>query len=119
MSEGRNLKMRKIIRRGAGLGALLAVLVLVYTGLVLAVYTFPDEWVAGKVDEAIAAINKEVNYWGCYGNYFWHSDYGITDNISDGVIYTRCCETDAAWWTRPCTPNMPVTGTAMPCCCGR
>ena len=88
MSEGRNLKMRKIIRRGAGLGALLAVLVLVYTGLVLAVYTFPDEWVAGKVDEAIAAINKEVNYWGCYGNYFWHSDYGITDNISDGVIYT-------------------------------
>lgn len=80
--------MRKIVRRGADLGALLVVLVLVYTGLVLAVYTFPDEWVAGKVEGAVAAIDEEVNYLGCYGSYFWHSDYGITDNLSDRVIYT-------------------------------
>ena len=80
--------MRKVVRRGAGLGVLLVVLVLLYTGLMLAVYIFPDEWVAGKVQGAVAVIDEEVNYWGCYGNYFWHSDFGITDNISDRVIYT-------------------------------
>lgn len=80
--------MRKFVRRGAGLGVLLVVLVLLYTGLMLAVYIFPDEWVAGKVQGAVAVIDEEVNYWGCYGNYFWHSDFGITDNISDRVIYT-------------------------------
>lgn len=80
--------MRKVVRRGAGLGVLLVVLVVLYTGLMLAVYIFPDEWVAGKVQGAVAVIDEEVNYWGCYGNYFWHSDFGITDNISDRVIYT-------------------------------
>ena len=80
--------MRKVVRRGAGLGVLLVALVVLYTGLMLAVYIFPDEWVAGKVQGAVAVIDEEVNYWGCYGNYFWHSDFGITDNISDRVIYT-------------------------------
>ena len=99
--------MRKVVRRGAGLGVLLVVLVVLYTGLMLAVYIFPDEWVAGKVQGAVAVIDEEVNYWGCYGNYFWHSDFGITDNISDRVIYTSLLR-----------DGRSVVGTAMPCCCG-
>lgn len=80
--------MNRIVCRCGKLAGLLVALIVLYTGLLLAAYSFPDEWIDGKVKTAVNAIDSEINYWGCYGNYFWHSDYGITDIETDRLIYT-------------------------------
>lgn len=77
----------QIVRKGARWIGLLVVLLAVYTIAMLAVYSFPDEWIADNVHAAIAVIEEEGNMPGGYATYFWHDGLGITDNLTDRAIY--------------------------------
>ncbi len=66
---------------------LLAALSVLYTGAMLAAYAFPDSWIAPRVIAAVNYLEDEGNMLGGYSSYFWHSGFGITDNITDKEIY--------------------------------
>ena len=54
--------MNRIACRCGKLAGLLVALIVLYTGLLLAAYSFPDEWIDGKVKTAVNAIDSEINY---------------------------------------------------------
>ena len=64
--------MRTIFGRGIRLTALLLTVVLIYTVMLLVVYSFPDEWIRHHVEAAVNVLVEEGNMVGGYGNYFWH-----------------------------------------------
>ena len=79
--------MRTIFGRGIRLTALLLTVVLIYTVMLLVVYSFPDEWIRHHVEAAVNVLVEEGNMVGGYGNYFWHNSFGITDKLTDITIY--------------------------------
>lgn len=74
-------------RRALRLGAMLAALVCLYTLSLLAAYSFDDAWIEKNVQAARAVLREEANMPGDYATYFWHSGFGITDNVTDLRIY--------------------------------
>ena len=79
--------MQRVLRRGARLAALLLAAICLYTGLLLAAYAFPDEWISDNVGAAVNVLTEEGNMVGGYANYFWHTGFSITDNLTDMRIY--------------------------------
>ncbi len=79
--------MTRFCRRMGELALILLVLVVSYTFLMLAVYSFPDAWVEKNVTAALGVLEEEGNMPGGYATYFWHSGFGITDNLTDKEIY--------------------------------
>lgn len=79
--------MQRVLRRGARLAALLLAAICLYTGLLLAAYAFPDEWISDNVGAAVNVLTEEGNMVGGYANYFWHTGFSITDNLTDIRIY--------------------------------
>lgn len=62
-------------------------LILAYTLLMLAAYSFPDEAISGRVASAVDILADEGNMLGGYARYFGFSAFGITDNLTDKAIY--------------------------------
>lgn len=79
--------MKSCFQRIGVLALLLLMLVAGYTLLMLAAYSFPDAWVEKNVTAALGVLEEEGNMPGGYGTYFWHSGFGITDNLTDKEIY--------------------------------
>lgn len=79
--------MHHYLRRGGRLALFLATLLALYTLLLLAAYSFPDEWIRENVTAATNVLIEEGNMPGGYATYFWHSGFGIADNVTDRVIY--------------------------------
>lgn len=79
--------MHRYLRRGGRLALFLAALLALYTLLLLAAYSFPDEWIRENVTAATNVLIEEGNMPGGYATYFWHSGFGIADNVTDRVIY--------------------------------
>lgn len=79
--------MRKYGMLAVRLAGLLAALILCYTLLLLAAYSFPDEWVKPNVDAAVGVLQEEGNMPGGYATYFWHNGYGIADLVTDRTIF--------------------------------
>jgi len=75
------------VRKGTQWLGLLICLLAVYTIAMLAVYSFPDEWIRDNVNAAIGVLEEEGNMTGGYATYFWHDGLGITDNLTDKSIY--------------------------------
>lgn len=66
---------------------LLMVLLLAYTLGMIGAYSIPDEWVEENVHAASSIVVEESNMLGGYATYFWHNGFGITDNVTDKVIF--------------------------------
>lgn len=79
--------MARFFRRTGVLLLLVLALVIGYTLLMLATYSFPDAWVEKNVTAALGVLEEEGNMPGGYGTYFWHSGFGITDYVTDKTIY--------------------------------
>ena len=79
--------MRKYGMQAIRLAGLLAALILCYTLLMMAAYSFPDEWVKPNVDAAVGVLQEDGNMPGGYATYFWHNGYGITDLVTDRAIF--------------------------------
>ncbi len=79
--------MRRVLGRGVRLAALLLAAICIYTATLLAAYSFPDEWISHNVGAAVDVLTEEGNMVGGYANYFWHTGFSITDNLTDIRIY--------------------------------
>lgn len=79
--------MKKYLLAAFRLLGLLLVLLSVYTVVMLGAYSIPDEWVQENVTAAAHIVEEESNMLGGYATYFWHNGFGITDNVTDKVIY--------------------------------
>ena len=79
--------MKQSLLTALRLLGLLLVLLLVYTLAMLGAYSIPDEWVRENVTSAAQIVAEESNMTGGYATYFWHNGFGITDNVTDKVIY--------------------------------
>lgn len=79
--------MQRVLGRGMRLAALLLAAICLYTGLMLVAYSFPDEWISDNVGAAVGMLTEESNMVGGYANYFWHTGFSITDNLTDIRIY--------------------------------
>lgn len=108
--------MHRYLRRGGRLALFLAALLALYTLLLLAAYSFPDEWIRENVTAATNVLIEEGNMPGGYATYFWHSGFGIADNVTDRVIYEGLLKMAETLWTQPCARITRVTGMVMPCC---
>ena len=60
--------MQRVLRRGARLAALLLAAICLYTGLLLAAYAFPDEWIRDNVGAAVHVLTEEGNMVGGYAH---------------------------------------------------
>lgn len=56
--------MQRSLGRGLRLAALLAAAICLYTGLLLAAYSFPDEWISDNVGAASMCLQKKATWWG-------------------------------------------------------
>lgn len=79
--------MHAVWQKGAKLAILLLGLLILYPLLLLGAYSFPDEWIEDNVNGAVEILQEESNMLGGYATYFWHSGYGITDNVTDVTMY--------------------------------
>ena len=79
--------MQRVLGGGMRLAALLLAAICLYTGLMLVAYSFPDEWISDNVGAAVGMLTEESNMVGGYANYFWHTSFSITDNLTDIRIY--------------------------------
>ena len=60
--------MQRSLGRGLRLAALLAAAICLYTGLLLAAYSFPDEWISDNVGAAVGMLTEEGKMLGGYAN---------------------------------------------------
>lgn len=79
--------MKQTMNRAIRLLGLLVVLILLYVCALLIAYSFPDEWIAPRVDAAVGVLAEEGNMPGGYAMYFWHDGIGVTDNLTDKEMY--------------------------------
>lgn len=80
--------LKPLLQRAAKWTALLIGLIVCYTAALLLVYLIPDQYIEQNVNSAIAILEEEGQPdGGGYANYFWHSAYGITDNLTDKVMF--------------------------------
>lgn len=80
--------LKTMLQRAGKWAALLLFLIVCYTAALLLVYLIPDQWVEQNVNSAIAILEEERQPdGGGYANYFWHSAFGITDNLTDKVMF--------------------------------
>lgn len=112
--------MQRVLRRGARLAALLLAAICLYTGLLLAAYAFPDEWISDNVGAAVNVLTEEGNMVGGVCQLFLAyglQHHGQPDGYADlsGIAARRAKRDGRGDAHGLCA----ILGTATPWCCGR